>query len=64
MRLGHDAEHQRTSRDGSCCTGHVICPFEHLGSDVDKECIRRPTAKDHDFSGGVVHDEEEGHSGT
>ena len=42
---------------------HVICPFEHLGSDVDKECIRRPTAEDHDFSGGVVH-EEEGHSGT
>ncbi len=37
---------------------HVIGPFEDLGSDVDQECIRGPTAKDHDFSRGVVHEEE------
>jgi hypothetical protein len=33
-------------------------PFEYLWSDVDQKCIRRPTAKDHDLRGGVVHEEE------
>jgi hypothetical protein len=37
---------------------HVIGPFEDLGSDVDQECIRGPTSKDHNFCRGVVHEEE------
>jgi hypothetical protein len=38
--------------------GHVVCPFEHLRSDVDKECIRGPSSKDHYFCRGMVHQEE------
>jgi hypothetical protein len=34
---------------------HVVGPFEHLGSNVDQECIRGPTSEDHNFCWGVVH---------
>ena len=43
--------------------GHVVRPFEDLRPDVDKERVRRPSAEDHNFCWGVVH-EEEGHSGS
>ena len=43
--------------------GHVVGPFKDLGANVGKEGIRRPTAEDHDFGHGVVH-EEEGHGCT
>jgi hypothetical protein len=36
---------------------HVIGPLEDLWSNVDQEGIRRPTAKDHNFCRGMVHEE-------
>ena len=35
-------------------TAHIVCPFEHLGANVDEEGIRRPPSKDHDLVDGVV----------
>ena len=43
--------------------GHVVCPFEYLWANVDKEGVRRPAAEDHDLGCGVIH-EEEGHGST
>ena len=40
---------------------HVVCPFEDLGPDVHQESVRGPSAKNHDASGAVVH-EEQSHS--
>jgi hypothetical protein len=37
--------------------GHVIGPFEYLGSNVDQECIRGPPSKDHDLGNRMVHEE-------
>jgi hypothetical protein len=41
---------------------HIVGPFEHLWADVDQECIRGPTSKDHNFCRGMV-DEEKRHRG-
>ena len=38
-------------------TAHIICPFKDLGTDVHKECIRRPPSKDHNLVDGVVIEE-------
>lgn len=42
---------------------HVAGPFEDLGADVCKECMRGPAAKDHDLGHGNI-SKEECHSGT
>jgi hypothetical protein len=42
--------------------GHVVCPFQDLGPNVDKKDVRGSAAKNHDFSNRVIH-EEEGYSG-
>jgi len=34
--------------------GHVVCPFEDLGSDVSQEGVGGPAAENHDFGSGVV----------
>jgi hypothetical protein len=38
--------------------GHGVGPFEDLGSDINKECIRGPASEDHDLGGAMVHEEE------
>ena len=42
--------------------GHVVRPFEDLRPNVDQECIGGPSAEDHNFCWGVVH-EKESHGG-
>ena len=36
--------------------GHIIGPFEYLGTDVDHECIGGPTSEDHDLGHRVIHE--------
>ena len=46
--------------EGYHIVGHVVCPFQHLGADVDEEGVGTPASQDHDFGGRVVF-EEKGH---
>ena len=39
---------------------HVVCPFEHLWTNVIEEGIGRPSTHNHDFCGRVIH-QEQGH---
>ncbi len=38
--------------------GDVVCPFEHLRSNVDEERVGRSATKDHNLGGGGVGQEE------
>lgn len=42
--------------------GHVVCPLECLGTQVNEEGVGGPSAHDHDLGGRVVL-EEHGHGG-
>ena len=40
--------------EGNHVAAHVVGPLEDLRSDVGKERVGRPSAKDHDAGDGVV----------
>ena len=49
--------------EGNHVSGHVVGPFEDLGSNVHQESVGRPASEDHDLCRQVVL-QEEGHRGT